>query len=161
MIDQLLAFKILMMLVKPFNETKAFELGIIDETGRLLIRPSEFKTSEQKEAYNILNRLVFNLKRIINRTPGGESKLKNITAAYFLVKENMDCNVDEVELELEFNAILRADAVLVEETIDVLRFLRLYEDAPANATGAAVATDEPVVNRKRKRKVEPHAVQQF
>lgn len=160
MIDQLLAFKILMMLVKPFKETRAFELGIVDESGKLLIRPSEFKTSEQKEAYNILTRLVFNLKRIINKTPGGESKLKNIAAAYFLVKENMDCDVNEVELELEYNAILRTDAVLVEEAIDVLRFLQMHEDAPANATGAAVSTNEPVIKRKRK-KVGAYAVQQL
>ena len=160
MIDQLLAFKILTMLVKPFKETRAFELGIVDESGKLLIRPSEFKTSEQKEAYDILTRLVFNLKRIINKTPGGESKLKNITSAYFLVKENMDCDVNEVELELEYNAILRTNAVLVEETIDVIRFLKMYEDAPANATGAAVSTNEPVIKRKHK-KVGAYAAQQL
>ena len=153
MIDNLLAFKILWMLVTPFKDTDAFKLGIIDETGKLLKPVNDLKAGEERDAYNVLVRLVFNLKRMLNKLPGGESKLKNFAAAYFLIKENIDVDYDEIELECDFNTILSEEKVYVDEMIEIIRFLKLYEDAPVNATGPAVSTNEPVVNLKKKRKL--------
>lgn len=153
MIDNLLAFKILWMLVTPFKDTSAFKLGIVDETGKLLKPVNDLKAGEERDAYNVLVRLVFNLKRMLNKLPGGESKLKNFAAAYFLIKENIDVDYDEFELECDFNAILREEKVYVDEMVELIRFLKLYEDAPVNATGPAVSSNEPVVNLKKKRKL--------
>lgn len=153
MIDNLLAFKILWMLVTPFKDTDAFKLGIIDETGKLLKPVNDLRAGEERNAYNILVRLVFNLKRMLNKLPGGESKLKNFAAAYFLIKENIDVDYDDIELECDFNAILREEKVYVDEMVELIKFLKLYEDAPVNATGPAVSTNEPVVNLKKKRKL--------
>lgn len=75
------------MIVKPFSDTDAYKQGIIDEKGTVLIKPKDFTTVDQKNAYTYLDRLVFNMKRIINRMPGGENKTKNIVAAFFLIKE--------------------------------------------------------------------------
>ena len=86
-VDNLIAYRILTMLVKPFNETEAFKLGIIDAQGKNLIKARNLTTIKQKQAYTYLHRLVFNLKRIINKLPGGESRTKNVVAAFFLVKE--------------------------------------------------------------------------
>ena len=36
-IDALIAYRILKLLVTPFNKTKAYALGIIDEKGKVLI----------------------------------------------------------------------------------------------------------------------------
>ena len=158
MIDSLIAFRILYLLVTPFKDTKAFKLGIIDETGKLLRRMSDFKTTEEKDAYNMLFRLVFNLKRLLNKLPGGESKLKNIAAAYFLVKENYEQDVAEDLLEEQLTYLIESDYTLVEETYTVLNFLHtISEDAPANATGVAVSTDQPVI-RSRKKKIDPNKV---
>ena len=153
MIDNLLAFKILWMLVTPFKDTSAFKLGIVDETGKLLKPVNDLKAGEERDAYNVLVRLVFNLKRMLNKLPGGESKLKNFAAAYFLIKENIDVDYDEIELECDFNTILREEKVYVDEMVEIIRFLKLYEDAPVNATGPAVSSNEPVVNPKKKRKL--------
>ena len=35
-IDALIAYRVLKLLVTPFNKTKAFELGIIDDKGKVL-----------------------------------------------------------------------------------------------------------------------------
>lgn len=151
MIDSLIAFRILMMLVTPFKDTKAFKLGIVDEMGVLLKSP---ETSAEKDAYNMLVRLVFNLKRLLIKLPGGDSKLKNLAAAYFLVKENIDLDVDDVYLNEQLVKLTANDVVLVEETITVINFAKLFEDgeggAPVNSTGAAVSTDEPVIKAKRR-----------
>ncbi len=149
MLDNLIAFRILYMLVTPFKETKAFKLGLIDEVGTLLKKP---KTSEEKDAYGMLTRLVFNLKRLLVKLPGGDAKLKNIAAAYFLIKENINNkNVSVEVLEESLNSIVDKDVVLVEETLTVMNFLSVFEEAPANATGPLVSTDEPVVRKKKAR----------
>ena len=41
-IDALIAYRLLKLLVTPFKKTKAFQLGIIDEKGKVLIKSKEF-----------------------------------------------------------------------------------------------------------------------
>ena len=147
LIDNLIAFRILYKLVTPFKDTKAFQYGIIDADGKLLRKSSTLKTTQEKEAFTLLDRLVFNLKRLLAKLPGGDAKLKNIVAAYFLIKENYGYDASYELLEEQLTALLSQDAVLVEETATVLEFVSLFEDAPANATGPAVSTDEPVIRR--------------
>lgn len=153
MIDNLIAYRVLSMLVKPFEETDAFKMGIIDATGKNLIKSRDFTSSDQKDAYTYLHRLVFNLKKILNKLPGGESKLKNVVAAFFLVKEayaTRTTTIDEQRFEMLIK-LLDEGVVLAEEQLVVEDFM-LMEDAvagPANVTGAGVSTDSPVIRRRR------------
>ena len=87
-VDNLIAYRILSMLVTPFEETDAYKLGIIDKDGHNLIKPSKLTMSEQKDAYSYLTRLVFNMKKIINKLPGSDSRIRNLIAAFWLVKES-------------------------------------------------------------------------
>ena len=145
-VDNMFAFRVLYKLVTPFKDTAAFKLGIIDEKGKLLKKVSTLITSEEREAYSVLNRLVFNLKRLLIKLPGGDAKLKNIAAAYFLIKEAQSHdNTDSLEESL--NYLVNSNITLVEETAILLEFLSLFEDAPANSTGPAVSSDEPVIRR--------------
>lgn len=151
MLDSLIAFRVLYMLVTPFKETKAFKLGLVDEKGALLKSPD---SAEEKDAYNMLVRLVFNLKRLLIKLPGGDSKLKNLAAAYFLVKENYEQEIDDEQLSEQLNTLVANDYFLVEETQTVLNFIAIFEEgeggAPANHTGSAVATDEPKMQKKKR-----------
>jgi hypothetical protein len=152
-IDNLLAYKILSMLVTNFEDTKAYKLGIIDKDGKNLKKVSTLKSSEEKDAYTYLTRLVFNMKKIINKI-GGESKLKSLIAALFLVKEQYQSgNRSTALMEDKFEKITKLldnNCSLVEEEILVKRFLN--EEAPANSTGAAVSTDEPKIGTKEIKK---------
>jgi hypothetical protein len=148
MIDNLIAFRVLWMLVQPFVETKAFKLGIIDKDGKLQKKVDELR-GEEKEAYNMLVRLVFNLKRLLAKLPGGDNKLKSMAAAYFLVREHYDTEPDLEQLEEELNFLLQNNLILVEETATVMNFVSIFEDAPVNSTGPAVSTDEPVVKKRK------------
>lgn len=150
-VDNVIAYRVLSMLVKPFDETDAFRLGIIDADGNNLIKQRDLKTSEQRDAYTYLHRLVFNLKRIINKLPGGESKLRNIIAAMFLLKESYasrTVRVDEARF-IKIVEMIDNGVVFAEEQLVVEEFFA--EEAPANATGPAVSTDQPVIKRKTKR----------
>jgi len=153
-VDNLIAYRFLTLLVKPFPETDAFKLGIIDDKGTNLIKARDLKTQQQKDAYNYLHRLVFNLKRLLNKLPGGESNLKNLVAALFLLKEayqRRTININEDELN-RLVKILNNGVILAEEQLIVEEFLQLDEDAPANVTGAAVSTDQPVIRKRPRRR---------
>jgi len=152
-VDNLIAYRVLSMLVKPFAETDAYKLGIIDDTGKNLIKSKDFTTMDQKNAYTYLHRLVFNLKKLLNKLPGGESQTKNIVAAFFLLKEaygSHSLKIDEDKLKHLVN-LLEEGVVLAEEQLVIEDFM-LAEDAPVNATGPAVSTDAPVIRRKAPRR---------
>ena len=164
-VSNLIAYKILSMIVTPFNKTDAYKQGIIDEKGKVLKKASTLKTTAEKSAFTYLHRLVFNMKRIINKLPGGETRTKNMIAAFFLIKESYSKSkpvITESRLEQRYKEILdvvdRQGVTLVEEEMIVNKFM---EDVAANATGAAVSTDEPLVKPKdtmRRKKLTTTAV---
>lgn len=168
-IDNIVAYKVLYMLVTPFVDTDAYKLGIIDENGNNLIKPSKFTSGQQKEAYTYLHRLVFNMKKILTKLPGGDNKLKSIVAALYLIREYHQTKDKSYSImEDRLNSILKSNAVLIEETIIAEKWLsesieycnkcdkikedctckEVKEDAPANSTGAAVSTDRAVIAQK-------------
>lgn len=151
MIDNLIAYRILTMLVTPFVETDAFKLGLIDAKGKKLRDP---KTSVEEDAYDYLSRLVFNLKRMLNKLPGGDTKFKNIIAALFLIKEQYRYDVEDELHEDELLRLLDMDMILAEETLEVLNFFK-EEGEPANVSMPAdgspskVSTDVPAFRKKK------------
>ena len=54
-------------------------------------------------------------------------------------------------MENRYNQIMEVidnGVILAEEELAVKKFVEVEEDAPVNATGAAVSTNEPVVKKK-------------
>jgi len=156
-VDNLLAYRILSMLVKPFDKTQAFEQGIIDAKGKILKKANKLTTSKEKDAYTYLHRLVFSLKRLLGKLPGGSSRLSSLAAAYYLIRECYERNESTQVLEERFNALLESNVILVEEQCLIEEFVELQEDI-ANVTGAGVSTDAPVVRMKKGRKYATFAV---
>ena len=73
-IDALIAYRVLKLLVTPFNKTKAYKFGIIDDKGKVLIKSKNFlktfssqELPKAREAYTLLIRFVFNLKRLLSK----------------------------------------------------------------------------------------------
>ena len=79
-IDALVAYRVLKLLVTPFNKTKAYALGIIDEKGKVLKKSRTIKHAEERNAYTLLIRFVFNLKRMLSKL-GIRGKLGSAAAA--------------------------------------------------------------------------------
>lgn len=167
-IDNLAAMRVLYMLVTPFVDTAAYKLGIIDAKGTNLRKSKDLKTSAERDAYSYLHRLVFNLKKILTKLPGGASQLASIVAAMFLIKEYVATGDRSMALlEDRYMRVLKLvedGVVLVEEELEVRQFLTLCEDGGApptnNTSGAAV--DAPKIDPKAakrymaRRKKEPH-----
>ena len=142
-VDSLIAYRILKMLVVPFENTDAFKQGIVDKNGKELKKMSELNTVAERDAYTILNRLVFRVKRIINKVPIENKKFLNLAAAYSLIKEHYDAGREPINFEEMFLDRLQSD--LTEETFLIesffndkttLTFRQFGEDAPANSAGS-------------------------
>ena len=88
--DTFITYKIISTLVTDWEDQPAFAHGIIDKKGKLLRKSNTLKTNDEKGAYTLFHRLVFNLKRLIQKLPGGSSKLASYTAGLFLIKEQID-----------------------------------------------------------------------
>ena len=91
------AFRFLKLLTTPWEKLEAYKLGIVDKRGRNLKKAKELKTSEEKSAYTIFHRLVFNVKRLLQLIPGGKSKIASYAAALFLIKEHTGMSEEKIE----------------------------------------------------------------
>ena len=116
-IDAFITFRFLKLLVTPFNKTEAFKLGIIDERGKVLKKYKTLERIEERQAYTILHRLVFNVKKLIEKVPGGKSRLASYAAALFLIKEHVReyQDSDGQLVEKEFYKYLKDNDLLEEE----------------------------------------------
>ena len=120
-IDAFITFRFLKLLVTPFDKTEAFKLGIIDNRGKVLRRYKTLERIEERQAYTILHRLVFNVKKLIEKVPGGKSRLASYAAALFLIKEHVaEMNDSDGELlEKEFYKYLKDNDLLEEEDNEI------------------------------------------
>ena len=89
-VDLLIAYRVIKMLVTPFNKQPAFKYGIIDKDGNVLQKYRTIKGTAEKRSYTVLHRFVFNLKRILAKV-GIKGKLGSFAvAAALLLKENKE-----------------------------------------------------------------------
>jgi|TARA_R110002167_G_scaffold140346_4_gene328118 hypothetical protein len=83
--DFFYALRFLRLLTTKWENTNAFKMGIVDKNGKKIKKP---ETSDEKSAYNTFHKLVYNIKRLINKLPLGKSTIASYAAALFLVKEH-------------------------------------------------------------------------
>ena len=86
-IDLIITYRVVKMLVTPFNKFKAYDLGILDADGKNLIKMKQVKGSDRKH-YTMLHRFVFNLKRILKKVGLGGRLGSFGVALALLLKED-------------------------------------------------------------------------
>ena len=101
-IDALVAYRVIKLLVTPFNRTEAFRLGIIDDKGKVLKKSRDIKDPKERNAYTLLIRFVFNLKRLLGKV-GVRGPLGSAAAAAiaFFKEESGDQLSDTAGLDIE------------------------------------------------------------
>ena len=136
--DLFYAFRFLKLLVTPFKKTKAYQLGIVDETGKVLKKAKERTKPEEKAAYTVFHRLVFNLKRIVGKVPGGRSVVARYGAALFLIREHTRMSDKKMLEVLEKALDIEIDPYDLNENT-------WYQDSEANLyPGEYILTDDAV-----------------
>ena len=123
-IDLFVTYIFLRLLTTPFEDTDAFKFGIIDEKGNRIKKKGstkpevELATSELKNSYTILHKLVFNIKKIFNKVPGLRTKVGTYAAALFLLKDTFKESVDDPDMfEKEFIKFLKENDIELDNEI--------------------------------------------
>ena len=123
-IDLFVTYRFLRLLTTPFEDTDAFKLGIIDEKGNRIKLPKstkpavELSTSELKNSYTILHKLVFNIKKIFAKVPGLRTKVGTYAAALFLLKDTFKESVEDPDMfEKEFIKYLKENDIELDNEI--------------------------------------------
>ena len=101
-------------LITPYDQTEAYRLGIIDANGKILRRRSELKTRQEKNAYTVFDTLVWNIKRLVDKLPGGKTKLATYAAALWLIKEAANAEIYE-----EYPELMEKEFVSFTENINL------------------------------------------
>ena len=122
--DKFYTLRFLRLLTTQWKDTNAFKAGIIDDQGNVL-RKAE--TSEDKKVYNMFHKLVFNIKRLLNKIPFGRSKLASYAAALLLLKDHTELS-DEVMGELLYELFDYNPSQEKTEELEESRSFLLNED---------------------------------
>ena len=119
-VDLFVVYRFLKLLVTPWEKQEAYKLGIIDKKGKALKKARDLGTEEERSAFTLLHRLVFNCKRIMSKIPFVRSQLGTYAAALFLLKEHYKIeNLPEGEINqfLMENKLVSFDNKISEEVI--------------------------------------------
>lgn len=99
-VDLFLVYNFISRLVTPYDQWDAYKLGIIDDKGKVLRKRSTLNTDEERKAWGYFDILANNVKKIIQKLPGGESKLISYAAAGLLLREQAKLeSMDEDDVE--------------------------------------------------------------
>jgi hypothetical protein len=161
-VDLFLVFNFIKRLVTPFEKWEAYKEGIIDEKGNLLIKRKDFVKNSQKSAFGIFDQMILNLKKLLGKLPGGQTKLASYASALWLIREQQRIEATnylteesvEEDLEIALERFLSENETLIAEAAK-----REIDEEPANAVGGGniaglgIGPDgEPGVSKKYQKK---------
>ena len=95
-VDTLIVFRILKLLTTKWENHQAYKLGLIDKNGNR-IKDKKVESSQEKDALSLLHRLVFNLKRIVQKVPFGKTAFASYAVAIALLKEETKLNATQAD----------------------------------------------------------------
>jgi hypothetical protein len=149
-VDLFLVYNMVKRLATPFNEWEAYKLGIIDERGNLLKSRKDLRTIKERDAFGLYDLMILKLKRLVEKVPGGKTRLGSYAAALYLVKEGKLYTEDTSDKILE-EGFMKHYTTLSEDDIN----LRFEEIANAAGSGnvAGLPPDDPVVSKKSQKKL--------
>ena len=150
--DLVYTFRFLKLLVTKFEDTDAFRVGIIDKDGN---RKKDYdKNSVQggnnySQYYSPFHRLVFNIKKLMAKVPGGSSSIASYAAALYLLKEKYGISESKIEQGVRQAGLDVTDFMLEQSQWFVLADGRLSPGSYRLKNSKVVnSTFEEVVNQK-------------
>ena len=133
-VDLLITYRIMKLLVTPFDKQEAYKYGIIDDKGKVLRKWSTINKSQEKQSYTILHRFVFNLKRILQKVGLGGKLGTFAVALATLIRENKEFEQHQKLIESTIVKYLKEQKLyeeLLQEEGHIIGYVPL-EDKPVN-----------------------------
>ena len=161
-IDLFVTYRFIKLLVTPFEKTDAYRLGIIDADGKRILepgttnKPTTLRTIEEKSAYTVLHKLVFNIKKIFKKVPGLRTKLGTYAAALFLLKDTFKESVDDPDVfEKEFMKYLKEEGYEIDNSIseEVIAFGEILPKGEYTLANDILNAEEEKLGAKKGDKV--------
>ena len=142
--DLFFVYQFIRRLTTPYKRWPAFEAGVIDNDGNVLV-PQKERTKDQSKAFGASDLMILRLKRLLAKIPGGKSQIATYAAALMLLQESKK----------------DGGGTLLKETKEFLesyrKYIVLFENAPTNTVGGGAVAglgyngpDDLLVKRKRK-----------
>ena len=154
-VDLFLVYQFIKRLATPFEKWKAYELGIIDEKGNILKRRKDLNTVKERESWGKFDVMISKLKRLLEKVPGGSTRIASYAAALWLIKESKN----------ERDGTMLQEEVLEKELLDIIEDIKhdvdintLFEDAVVNSAGSGAVAGigvgkdgEPGMSKKKQK----------
>jgi hypothetical protein len=107
-VDNAIAARVAYLIVTEYKDWPACKDGTIDETGKFLEEP---KTEKERDNWTALHRLVWRLREILAKAPGGESKIARLGSTYLLMKESENYEPIVADLEKQLEDIIEESGI--------------------------------------------------
>ena len=115
-IDLFVTYRFIRLLTTPFQKTDAFKMGIIDKDGNRTEK--KLYKVDERNAYTVLHKLVFNIKKLFQKVPGLRTKVGTYAAALFLLKDTFKEHVEDPKMfEKEFLKYLEENNIELDDSI--------------------------------------------
>jgi hypothetical protein len=93
--NTIIAYKVIKDISRKWVDFKAYQLGLINELGEKIKSPL---SADEKDAYDSYHKMIFNMKRILQRFVGKNQTVQQLTTM-FLLKEGFESKQIEMVLE--------------------------------------------------------------
>ena len=133
-VDLLITYRIMKLLVTPFDKQEAFKYGIIDKKGKVLRKWSTINKTQEKRSYTILHRFIFNLKRILQKAGLGGKLGTFAVALATLIREHQEFEEHQKLIESTVIKYLKQENLyseILQEEGDIVGYVPL-NDEPVN-----------------------------
>ena len=138
-LDAVVGIRMLKLLSTPINQSKAFQLGIVNADGTKIKKPAN---SNEKNAYSLLNRFVFKIQKALTRSSDRDARrLLSFAAAMALLREYNEDTDDDLdiavllELHMEDETVQQQARLLESNVLS----LKNYMEEMNGVGGGAVA----------------------
>tara|TARA_B100000767_G_scaffold224245_1_gene213284 strand:- start:142 stop:795 length:654 start_codon:yes stop_codon:yes gene_type:complete len=127
-----LAYKFIKILTTDWKDQDAHQTGVIDADGNSLKTTKQLKTRLEKDSFTTFHKIIFNIKRILSRFPGGKSRIASYAAALALLKENNE-NLKRSDIDMLEGLLIEYINLQEDEHRDSM----LLNEEIANTAGPA------------------------
>ena len=128
-VDMLITYRVVKLLVMPWEKQEAFKRGIIDKKGNVLRPNKTLKDIKDRKSYTYLHRFVFNMKRLFQKVGLGSKFGSFFGAMAMVLREDNRLMVHKDAIEAGVVSYLK-ETNLYEDMLNEVRDIPDIEDEP-------------------------------
>ena len=136
--DFLITYRVVKLMVTPFEKQEAYKFGIIDDKGKVLRKYKTLKLEKERRSYTLLHRFVFNLKRILQKVGLGSRLGSFAVALALMIKEDKRYAEHKTLIEQTVIKYLKEEDLYNEMLNEVREIPDIKEDPYMTCFGISV-----------------------